>query len=267
MADNSSFNPFANNPFASAFSGNPFANSNFAENMATKNPFAQMKDGMDSFMKWFAPNASGPFGIPTFNPASEKLDKEFSWAFDPQFAMKGFDLSALKDMFPADFMKGWQDMIQNAMQNFSAGNMAELTKLPKLDGVDWQALLESQKKNVEACTAAHTAMRDCWQQLAKRQGDICRETLQTAAKLATDLMETGTPEEKLARQVDIVKQAYDILGTHMRELSTQYAKSQSDALDLVSARLKTSLDELKENAKKAENTFHAASMKADKAAS
>jgi phasin family protein len=261
MPDDTTNNKNFTNPFAAftpaTFAGNPFANSNFAKNM---------QEGVDGFMKWFAPNASGPFGIPTFNPASEKLDKEFSWAFDPQFTMKNMDMSALKDMFPTDFMKSWQDMFQNTFQNFSMGNMAELTKMPKLDGVDWQALMESQKKNMEACAAAHLTMRDSWQQLAKRQGEIFRETLQAVAKLTTDLMETGTPEEKMARQVDIAKQAYDILGKHMREFATASANGQAEALDLVSARVQASLDELKENALKAEKAFSAASRQADKAA-
>lgn len=227
------------------------------------NPFAQ-------FFKNFTPptsNASGPFGIPTFNAGSVKPDKEFTWAFDPAFnPMKGFDASSMKSLFPGDFMKSWQDAFQKfgvAAKPAGISSFSDLTAMSKISGIDWQALADAQKKNMEALTAAHQSMLENCQQLSRRQGEMFRDCMQTASTLMHDLMATGTPEEKMGRQVDIAKQAFDVITKHTRELAELCAQGQTQAIDAVSSRVQASLDDLKKSAKTAEEGFEAASRKAD----
>lgn len=184
----------------------------------------------------------------------------FTQAFKMPDMTKGFDLSSMKSMFPNDFMKSWE----SAFSGLKSGNMnAMMGDMPKMGNVDWSALMDSQKKNMEAMQAAQHTMMGMMQQSGQCLSDMFRQTMQTAAQLSTDMMSTGTPEEKLGRQVDIVKQAFDIYNKHMRELTELSAKSQAEAMEMFSSRITTSLDELKETAKQAESRFHEAAMKAD----
>ena len=60
-----------------------------------------------------------------------------------------------------------------------------------------------------------------------------------------EVMAAGSPEEKAAKQTEIVKDAFQRAVGNMRELAELVAKSQTEAMDVVQKRVADSLDELK----------------------
>lgn len=175
----------------------------------------------------------------------QNFSDNFAKMFDPQkmgeqftqnFGIKSFDFSKFMDMSQfRDMPKWWPDL--------KATNL-------NMNGVDLQALMETNKKNFEAITQANQVAIAGMQNIMRRQADIFRETMQAAGQLMTDALATGTPEEKLARQADIAKTAFEAASKNMEELADLVTQSQQEALKLINQRVSTSLDDLKGAVKK-----------------
>lgn len=175
----------------------------------------------------------------------QNFTEAFSKMFDPQkmteqfnqtFGLKAFDFGKFMDVTQfRDMPKWWPDL--------KATNL-------NLNGVDMQALMDANKKNFDAITQANQMAIASMQTILRRQADIFRETMQTAAKLMNDALATGTPEEKLARQAEIAKTAFETASKNMEELASMVTQGQQEALKLINQRVSNSLDDLKGAVKK-----------------
>ncbi|WP_207477740.1 phasin family protein [Arenibaculum pallidiluteum] len=121
----------------------------------------------------------------------------------------------------------------------------------KLPGVDMNVVLEAQRRNIEALTAANQVAFDGVQTVLRRQAEILRQTMEQASSMLNELMAAGTPEDKVAKQTEIVKQAFEKALSNMKELAEMVARSNTDAANLLSKRVSDSLDELKTAVQKA----------------
>lgn len=136
------------------------------------------------------------------------------------------------------------------MKDFDPTKMVEeLTKALKqyqLPGVNVEAVVESQKKNLEALTAANRVAFEGLQAVAKRQAEILQETMNEASKAVDSVAKAGSPPEMAAKQLEIAKQAFDRAIGNMRELAEMVAKSNEAAANTVNSRISATLDEIKE---------------------
>ena len=64
----------------------------------------------------------------------------------------------------------------------AVGEFSNLLKQYKLPGVDVDAIVASQKKNLEALTSANRVAIEGLQAVAKRQAEILQETMNEASK-------------------------------------------------------------------------------------
>ena len=115
----------------------------------------------------------------------------------------------------------------------------------KLPGVDVDAVLQAQRKNIEALTAANRTAAEGLQAFARRQGEILRQNLAELQTQFSTAVSAGAPEEKLAKQTELAKTAFEKAITDMKELAELLAKSNTEAAEIVSKRVSASFDELK----------------------
>jgi len=138
--------------------------------------------------------------------------------------------------------------------DFDPTKMAdEFTKIAgqyKVPAFDVDAVMASQRKNIEALTAANTAAAEGMQQIAARQAQILQENLDAATKAVTDLTKSGSPKDVASKQTDLFKQAFENALANMRELADMVAKSNTEAANVVNDRIKENLDEIKTLAEK-----------------
>ena len=120
----------------------------------------------------------------------------------------------------------------------------------KVPGVDMDAMLQSQRKNIEALTAANQLAMDGVQAVARRQMEVLRQTMEEASASMKDMMAAGTPEQSVAKQAELVKTAFEHALTNMKEMTEMIAKSNYDAAEVLSKRISASLDEIKASAAK-----------------
>lgn len=112
-------------------------------------------------------------------------------------------------------------------------------------GFDMSALVEAQRRNVEAMTRANQVAAEGVQALAQRHGEMLRQGLEQAGQALRALMAAGSPEDKAARQTDLAREALERATANARELVEIAARAQHEAGDVLARRLAASLNELK----------------------
>ncbi len=120
----------------------------------------------------------------------------------------------------------------------------------KLPGVDLEKVATAQRKNVEALTSANQLAAEGFQAVARRQAEILRQTLEEAGKSMRDLMEQSAPEDRMVKQTELAKTAFETALSNMRELAEMVAKANTEAFDVINRRVTESLDELKDMIKR-----------------
>ena len=133
--------------------------------------------------------------------------------------------------------------------NFDITKMMDVTKLMsefKMPGMDMETILGSQRKNIEALTAANRLAFEGVQALMKRQTEILRQTMQEINAATQGMAATTSPQEKLAKQSTLAKETFERAVANMRELSEMVAKSNSEVFELLNVRLGQIMDEVKQ---------------------
>ena len=115
----------------------------------------------------------------------------------------------------------------------------------KLPGVDVDAILASQRKNIEALTEANNLVIAGVQAVMKRQAEILKASMEEARAVASEIMVPGSPEAKVAKQAAVVQTAFQAALTNMKELADMITKSNTEAGNVISKRVSESLDEIK----------------------
>lgn len=114
----------------------------------------------------------------------------------------------------------------------------------KMPGIDAEALMNAQQKNIEAITNANQLAAEGMQAIGKRQAELFQQAIEEAQKSLGDLMAQGAPEERVAKQAETVKTSIERTVSNIREISEMLAKSNQEAFDVINKRITESLDEL-----------------------
>jgi phasin family protein len=121
----------------------------------------------------------------------------------------------------------------------------------KVPGVDMDALMAAQRKNIEAVTAANKLAMEGTQAVAQRYTEAMRSMMEELTKMSQEMMSTtGSPEDRMAKQAELAKHAFEKALANMKELAEMIAKTNTEAANLISQRISASLEELKSAAVK-----------------
>jgi phasin family protein len=113
----------------------------------------------------------------------------------------------------------------------------------KMPGVDYQAMMESQRRNIEVLTALNQQAVAGIQAVAQRQAEIL-QTLMGEATATAQQLAGASPEERAGKQAELTRVAFERAVVNMRELSEMVSKSQNEALETINARVSESLKEV-----------------------
>ena len=130
---------------------------------------------------------------------------------------------------------------------FDFAPFADFTKLAeqfKVPAVDTAAVIDAQRKNVEALSAVNHLAAEGFQAVAQRQAEIVRKSFEDAANVVNDLTATRKPQESLVKQAELVKQGYVQAVANGRELFEMSAKCNAEAVDVLNKRVTEGLNEL-----------------------
>lgn len=115
----------------------------------------------------------------------------------------------------------------------------------KVPGVDMDAMVAAQQKNLEAMTAANRLAFEGLQAIMKRQAELMRQAVEESTAAATGLAGASTPTDKLVKQTELAKEAFERAVSNAREMAEMMAKSNTEVVDLLNKRFTEALDEVK----------------------
>jgi phasin family protein len=124
-----------------------------------------------------------------------------------------------------------------------AFNAASFTQAFKLPGFDVTTVLDIQRRNVEALTAANQTVVQGLQTVVRRQGEIARQSVKQFQDLVS--VKPASITETLVKRIDLAKTSYEKNVADARELGDIVVKVGSEAGDILSRRVVASLDEVK----------------------
>jgi phasin family protein len=142
---------------------------------------------------------------------------------------------------PKTFSFDAEKMTEFFKQNDFTKHLANL----KMPGMDPEALVKAQQKNMDALIEANKAAAAGYQELFKRQVAIFEETMTEASK-QMKAFDAKKIDDRAKAQGDLAKAAFEKALANMQALAEGAQKANAEAYEIVSARIKESIGELKE---------------------
>ena len=139
----------------------------------------------------------------------------------------------LKSMSALDVTEGTEQLL-----NLVAGL--------KVPGVNMDALVASQRNNLEALSAANRAAVEGIKAIGEWQVKILQETVQELTTAIGGLAKVGSPQQMIAAETELAKKSFETAVSRMRELSEIVTKANQQATDAIVNRIPESLEEIKE---------------------
>lgn len=125
--------------------------------------------------------------------------------------------------------------------------------LPKFPNMPFgvKEMMESSRKSIQACTQAQQIAAQSLQAIAQRQSEILSQMVSDSSAVAKEVMDEGTPEEKIARSAELIREAYEKTINNCREVGDIASKSAREAMDVINDRISCAFDEIKSTAEEA----------------
>ena len=141
-------------------------------------------------------------------------------------------------------------MARTAKTNFMGAELPPFMDFSKIAGefkmpqFDTAALIEYQRRNLEAFTAANQLAFEGAKAITERQVALARPVGAESAEAARTLGTVGKPEDQLAQQTSLVKRGFERSVANLREIAEMGAKSNSEAAEVLNRRFVEGLDEV-----------------------
>ncbi|WP_424134734.1 phasin family protein [Roseomonas chloroacetimidivorans] len=111
--------------------------------------------------------------------------------------------------------------------------------------VDVEALAAAQRRNLEALSAANRVALEGAQAVARRHMEILQQSMSDMTEAVRGASTGGNPQERAAKQAEIVKASYEKAVTNMKELADLIQKSNAEALTVLNKRFSEAMDEVR----------------------
>lgn len=133
------------------------------------------------------------------------------------------------------------DMTQFDVSKF---DMTKILSEFKVPGVDVDQLIAVQKKNIEALTQANKMALQGFRTATQRQAEFLRAAFGEAAQVASQIAQTESISDKVAKQAEFAKEGMQKALANMREVSEVLTKSNTEAFELLSDRVREGITEV-----------------------
>ncbi|MBY0406385.1 MAG: TIGR01841 family phasin [Rickettsiales bacterium] len=110
--------------------------------------------------------------------------------------------------------------------------------------LDFNQLFSTQRRNIEALSAANQVVVESAQAMARRQAEVVRTSVEDALKASKDLMTSGTPETNMSKQADFARSFFETTLSNLREITEMATKSSFEAFDVLNKRAAETMDEM-----------------------
>ena len=113
----------------------------------------------------------------------------------------------------------------------------------RLPGVDFAALVDRERKNIQALAEANRVAFEGWQRVGRRQAEIFQETMK---KVVADAGQVDP-----MKRADLAKEGFEKALANMRELAEITTQSQKEVFDVIRKRIEENVEGIRNFGKKA----------------
>ena len=117
---------------------------------------------------------------------------------------------------------------------------------PGDNAANFEALLASQKRNVEALVSAGQVVAEGYQAVARRQLESVQQAMNSAREGLGAAGTDGDVTAQLKRQSTLLQSGIEQAIRNLQESSALIHKSQTEALDILGRRVAEGIDEIKD---------------------
>lgn len=137
-------------------------------------------------------------------------------------------------------------------QGFNPEDMMRMFSSMKMPNMlDFQALADAQRRNLEAMAAANRVAMEGAQAVARRNMELMQQTMAEMSEAMRGLTAMdGNPATKAAQQAELMKTNYERAVASMKELADLIQKSNGEALEVLNRRFAEALEEMQSMVKK-----------------
>ncbi len=140
---------------------------------------------------------------------------------------------------------------QNNPFAFDAEKLKELFSAAKLPGVDADAMMAAQQKNVDAMIEANKVVTAGYQDLYKRQIALFEAAVAQTKDKLTEVQGKPLTAELATQNVEALKTAFEKAASDVKDLAEVAQKANTGAFEIVKARAEEAVAEFKAAAEKA----------------
>lgn len=134
--------------------------------------------------------------------------------------------------------------------DFGADKLKDMFNFAKMPGVDTEALMASQQKNVDAMIEANKVVAAGYQDLYKRQIALFEAAVAQAKDKLSETQGQAPSVEQATRNVDAMRAAFEKAAEDVKELAEVAQKANTGAFEIVKARAEEAVAEFKAAAEK-----------------
>ncbi len=151
----------------------------------------------------------------------------------------------MSDKTPENPFAGAMAQAQTAAKTATADFTRMFADIKFPATMDMEALLYAHKKNMDVLSAANRVAMEGAQALGRRNMEIMQQTMAEMGDSMRALASTETPQEKAAKQTEMLKRAYEHAIANAKELGDLIQKSNGEAIGLLNARFAEAMEEVK----------------------
>jgi phasin family protein len=118
-------------------------------------------------------------------------------------------------------------------------DFAEMARQFQVPGVDFSQLMEEGRKNIEAVQQANQAIADGWQEIAEKQAEVFRESMEQMQQAFGE--GSGSAAADLEGQAQVARERFEQALDNMRQMAEIAAESQSKAIEVIRARIEENI--------------------------
>lgn len=121
----------------------------------------------------------------------------------------------------------------------------------KLPSVDVQSILAHHRKNLEALEKSAKASAAGAQSVMAKQREILQDSLREITDMAQGLRGSATnPQEFVSKQADFARKSFETAVKNAGEVAEIVKKSGSESVEILRARIKEAMEEIRESYEK-----------------
>jgi phasin family protein len=149
-----------------------------------------------------------------------------------------------KNGFPAwasDFTKMYADfdpakMSDQIMKTMKGGSM---------EAIDINAMMDIQRKNLEALNKASQAAIEGVQAVAQKQAELFKAAFDQATSAAESLGKVSSPQDLATKELELCKAAFETSLANSKKVTDVVTKANDAAVKVLNTRIAEALDEMK----------------------